>query len=356
MVTAYLNRISTAVPEHDVHDTFMGFAERILQQDNRHSLFRRMAGRAQIDHRWSCLKPDDAGQFSSLDQGGFYVPGSFPTTAMRMRQYEAAAPDLADKAVAGLQITEPSAITHLIIISCTGLSAPGLDFHLMEKFSLPSSIERTSVGFMGCYAAMNGLKLARHIVRSDPDAQVLMVSLELCTLHLQDTGDLEQVLSFMIFGDGCAAALVTSEHEGLALDSFRSVMVPETSGHITWAIGDQGFDMVLSGQVPGSIAHSLGQQMHDFLPDGGIDDIDLWAVHPGGRSVLDAVQQAFDLPASSLAHSREVLRTCGNMSSATVLFVLYAMMRDPDSRPGSRGCGMAFGPGIVAETMRFTIV
>ncbi|WP_331459673.1 type III polyketide synthase [Paracoccus liaowanqingii] len=273
-----------------------------------------------------------------------------------MHQYEAAAPGLADRAVEGLQITQPSAITHLIIISCTGLSAPGLDFHLMERFDLPRSIERTSVGFMGCYAAINGLKLARHIVRSDPEARVLMVSLELCTLHLQDTGDLEQVLSFMIFGDGCAAAIISSDREGIALDSFRSVMVPDTSGHITWAIGDQGFDMVLSGQVPGSIAQSLGQQMHDFLPDGRIDDIDLWAVHPGGRSVLDAVQQAFDLPDAALAHSREVLRTCGNMSSATVLFVLAAMMADLDSRPDHRGCGMAFGPGIVAETMRFTVV
>ncbi|WP_410218433.1 type III polyketide synthase [Paracoccus sp. (in: a-proteobacteria)] len=274
---------------------------------------------------------------------------------MRMRQYEAAAPGLADEAVAGLQITDPDRITHLIIISCTGLSAPGLDFHLMERFGLQKSIERTSVGFMGCYAAINGLRLARHIVRSDPEARVLMVSLELCTLHLQDTGDLEQVLSFMIFGDGCAAALISSDKEGLALESFKSVMVPDTSGHITWAIGDQGFDMVLSGQVPASIAQHLGQRMHDFLPAEGIEDIALWAVHPGGRSVLDAVQQAFDLPSSSLAHSREVLRTCGNMSSATVLFVLDAMMKDPESRQGSQGCAMAFGPGIVAETMRFSV-
>ncbi|MBM3605968.1 MAG: type III polyketide synthase [Alphaproteobacteria bacterium] len=354
MATAYLNRISTAVPDHDVHETFMGFAEKILQQDGRHVLFRRMASRAQIDHRWSCLRPDLTRKTPALDLEGFYSAGSFPTTAARMRRYEEAAPALAEKAVAGLKIARPEEITHLIIISCTGLSAPGLDFHLMERFGLSDAVERTSVGFMGCYAAINGLKLARHIVRSDAGARVLMVSLELCTLHLQDTGDLEQVLSFMIFGDGCAAALITADEEGFGLDSFRSVMVPQTSGHITWAIGDQGFDMVLSGQVPTSIGQSLGQRLDDFLPDAKVGDIALWAVHPGGRSVLDAVQQAFELPDPALAHSREVLRTCGNMSSATVLFVLDAMLKDPDTKPGSRGCAMAFGPGIVAETMQFT--
>lgn len=354
MAAAYLNRISTAVPDHDVHETFMGFAGRILQEDGRDRLFRRMADRAQINHRWSSLRPAAPGS-ETVDQDGFYNIGTFPTTAARMRRYEAAAPPLADRAVEGLQLARPDTITHLIVISCTGLSAPGLDFHLIRKFGIPASVERTSVGFMGCYAAINGLKLARHIVRSDPEARVLMLSLELCTLHLQDTRDMEQVLSFMIFGDGCAAAIISSQETGFALDSFKSVMIPETSGHITWNIGDQGFDMVLSGQVPGSIGQSLGQRTSEILPDVNLEDIALWAVHPGGRSVLDAVQHAFELPAPALAHSRDVLRDYGNMSSATVLFVLDAMMRDSTTMPGSLGCAMAFGPGIIAETMQFSV-
>lgn len=354
MAGAYLNRISTAVPDHDVHPTFMGFAERVLQQDGRHGLFRRMAARSQIEHRWSSLQPAGPGQDRALDRQGFYATGAFPSTASRMRRFEAAAPPLADRAVDGLGIARPEGITHLITISCTGLVAPGLDFHLIRRFGLPGSVERTTVGFMGCYAAINGLRLARQIVRSDPAARVLMVSLELCTLHLQDTRDLEQVLSFMIFGDGCAAAIISADAEGLALDGFRSILVPETGGHITWAIGDQGFDMVLSGQVPGSIGQFLGQHRHEVVPEEEMEGIALWAVHPGGRSVLDAVQQAFALPPAALAPSREVLRRYGNMSSATVLFVLDAMMRGGEGAPGTRGCAMAFGPGMVAETMLFS--
>ncbi|QUS37047.1 type III polyketide synthase [Falsirhodobacter algicola] len=355
MAAAHLNRISTAVPDHDVHSVFMGFAERVLRQDGKHALFRRMAARAQIEHRWSCLTPAGDGQGAALDREGFYTAGRFPPTASRMRRFEAAAPRLAERAVAGLNLEAPEGITHLVTISCTGLFAPGIDFHLMRRFGLPGSVARTSVGFMGCYAAINGLRLAQQIVNADPAARVLLVSLELCTLHLQDTHDLEQVLSFMIFGDGCAAALVTADAEGLALDGFTSILVPQTEGHITWGIGDQGFDMVLSGQVPGSIGQFLGQNRGQVMPEDAARETTLWAVHPGGRSVLDAVQQAFDLPPEALAHSREVLRAFGNMSSATVLFVLAAMMRDPATRAGQTGCAMAFGPGIVAETMRFSV-
>jgi predicted naringenin-chalcone synthase len=206
------------------------------------------------------------------------------------------------------------------------------------------------VGFMGCYAAINALKLARHIVRSDATAAVLMVNLELCTLHLQETQELEQVLSFLVFADGAAASLITAREQGFGLDSFRAMTVPNTRELITWKIRGLGFDMLLSGKVPAA----LGRALHDGELMAGREDVDLWAVHPGGRSVLDAVEKGLELPMGALSASREVLSSFGNMSSATVMFVLKRMMET--AQRGQRGCAMAFGPGLTAETMRFHAV
>jgi predicted naringenin-chalcone synthase len=177
-----------------------------------------------------------------------------------------------------------------------------------------------------------------------------MVNLELCTLHLQETQELEQVLSFLVFADGAAASLITAREGGFALDSFKALMVPNTRELITWKIRGLGFDMLLSGQVPAA----LGRALHDGELMGDRDHIDLWAVHPGGRSVLDAVENGLELPGDALSASREVLSRFGNMSSATVMFVLERMMEQAKS--GQRGCAMAFGPGLTAETMRFHVV
>jgi len=353
MTTAYLNRIATAVPEHDVHAPFVGFAEKMLADPRLRSVFRRMASRANIAHRYSFLDPQKgAGLFSSHDAHDFYQLGNFPNTARRMELFEQSAPVLMKKAVDQLALIEKerSGITHVLVTCCTGLYAPGLDFEIVDHLGLSSGVERTMVGFMGCYAAINALKLARHIVRSDPKAGVLMVNLELCTLHLQETQELEQVLSFLVFADGAAASLITAHEQGFALDSFKAVMVPETRGLITWKIRGLGFDMLLSGQVPGE----LGRALHEGELMAEREGIDLWAVHPGGRSILDAVEKGLELPVNALEASREVLSCFGNMSSATVMFVLERMMQQ--ARSGQRGCAMSFGPGLTAEMMRFHVV
>jgi alpha-pyrone synthase len=237
-----------------------------------------------------------------------------------------------------------------VLATCTGFFAPGLDLQLIERLSLDRTIERTVIGFMGCSAAINALKVARHIVRSQPDARILVVCLELCTLHLQETDDLEQVLSFLIFADGCAAGLVSAEPRGLALREFHVAVMPEAADQITWRIGDAGFDMRLSGAVPKSIARGLPPHMPAILAGREPRDVALWAIHPGGRSVLDAAEDALELPAERLLTSRETLRRYGNMSSATVMFVLKAMLGDTAR---GLGCAMSFGPGLVAETMLF---
>ena len=349
---AYLQRVATAVPTHDVHAAFVEFAHGMLADERSRTLFLRMAARAEIAHRYSSLRVDGATQARDVDAYALYRMDAFPRTAARMKLYAQFAPGLMRAALDKLALTaaERSRIRHVIVTSCTGMYAPGLDFEAVDYLGLSNATERTMIGFMGCYAAMNALKQARHIVRSQPDESVLVLNLELCTLHMQQTQDLNEVLSFLIFGDGCAASLVSSEPSGFALDSFRAFQLEGTRELITWNVGDQGFDMVLSGQVPGRIGDALQHHVAD-LPC--VRDTALWAVHPGGRSVLDAVEQSLGLSKENLAASRAVLHSFGNMSSATVMFVLEAMMRT--AQPGQSGCAMAFGPGLTAETMRFHV-
>jgi predicted naringenin-chalcone synthase len=350
MQPAYLNRIATAVPPHDVHRKFVEHAPSLLPDERSRRLFQRMADRAQINHRYSFVEPDPAP--GTLDRVGFFRRGAFPDTAARMRFFEAHAFDLARDALDALGLEAGRApITHLIVTTCTGFYAPGLDLQVMEHLGLGGGVERTVVGFMGCQAALPGLKLATHIVRSQPTARVLMLNLELCTIHLQETSDLQSVLSFLIFADGCAASLISAEPTGLEILGFGSAVLPGSRDQIRWHVGGSGFLMWLDGAVPGTIARGLAE--HARTATGGChpEELDLWAVHPGGRSVLDAVQEALRLDDRALADSRAVLRDHGNMSSPTIMFVLGRILARGE--PGGQGCALAFGPGLTAEAMRF---
>jgi predicted naringenin-chalcone synthase len=184
-----------------------------------------------------------------------------------------------------------------------------------------------------------------------PEAAVLVLNLELCSLHFQETHELEQVLSFLVFADGCAASLVTAQKKGLAIDSFLALNIPQTSSLITWRVGHRGFDMHLSGDVPEEIGRALKKSGIEITRGRSISDIDWWAVHPGGRSVLDSVEKGLSLCTDALAPSRDILARYGNMSSATVMFVLQRIMEQ--AQAGQQGCAMSFGPGLTAETMLF---
>ncbi len=347
---AFINRIGTSVPPHDIHAAHRDFTARALDRRER-ILFERMADRAAIAHRYSVL-PHDGLVEADETREGFYRRGAYPGTAARMRAYAMHAPGLVLRAVEALDRPVRD-VTHLILASCTGFVAPGLEQILAQRLGLRPDLQRLSVGFMGCCAAVPALRAAQAIVLADPAARVLVVNVELCTLHLQDSTDLEVALSFLLFGDGATAALVTAEPEGLCLGDFVSVLIPDTAAHITWQIGDQGFLMHLSGQVPGAILRALRDSPQAVLRGETVETIDLWAVHGGGRTVLDAVQAGLGLPAAALAPSRAVLAAQGNMSSATVMFVLAGMLRS--AKPGQRGLAMAFGPGMVAETFRFAM-
>lgn len=353
---AFVNRIATAVPSNDIHRFSLAFASSMLADDpRRRAVFNRMADKGGIEHRYSCYPTGDDPEGGSADLDGLFKRGSFPGTGVRMDMFAASAPLLAQRAVNDvLALEDPSSITHLIVTTCTGFSAPGVDLEIMARCGLSSSVERTIIGFMGCYAAINALKQARHIVRSEPNARILLVNIELCTLHVKETSDLERLLSFCLWGDGCAATLVTSEPSGLCLDSFQAIVAPGSRELMTWSVRDDGFDMVLSGQVPAAIHETIGTSIGTILGDQQVADVELWAVHPGGKSVLDAVERALGLDRAALLHSRSVLRDNGNMSSATVMFVLERMLRE--HADGQYGCAMAFGPGLTAETMKFHTV
>ena len=356
MTTAHINRIATAVPAYDIHRPFIDLAESMITSDSVRSIFRRMVRLSAIEHRYSFVQPvaDSKGEWRDAD--GLYEQGKFPGTARRMQAFERFAPRLARCALDKLNLSdgERRSISHVIVTCCTGLYAPGLDFDIVAHLGLDTSVERTMIGFMGCYAAINALKSAHHIVRSVENARVLILSLELCTLHMQETDNLEQLLSFLLFADGCAAYLVSAQAEGLAIDSFTAITIPETGHLITWRVRELGFDMQLSGRVPGEIRRTLGQAGSRITRGRDPQAVDLWAVHPGGRTILDAVEQSLSLAPDALRHSRNILARYGNMSSASVVFVLDQIMRA--ARPGELGCAISFGPGVTAETMLFHAV
>jgi predicted naringenin-chalcone synthase len=347
---AYINAIVCATPEHDVHKLFIEWAEAQVEDPRMRKLFMRMAERSGIEHRWSVLPPAPGGL--RHDAPGGYYHGAMPATSARMRTYAEEAPKLALAAIAKLgEQAKLDGITHLVVASCTGFVAPGIDQIIARALGL-DDVERTLVGFMGCYAAVSALRTAHHIVRSDPKARVLTVTVELCTLHLQEARQLESLLAMLQFSDGAAAALVTAEPGGFEMSHLFSAALEDSSELIQWKIGDTGFEMVLSGEVPKRIEQALEKDAtraklyNGWAPDG----IDSWAVHAGGRSILDAVEKGLELPQGALFASREVLARRGNMSSATLMFVLAMLLERTDTR---RGVAIAFGPGLAAEGFHF---
>jgi alpha-pyrone synthase len=341
---ARINAIASASPATDVEADYCRWAQEQLTDPREAKLFARMAERSGIEHRWSVL-----GEDASLKPGRFYTRTSPPTTAERMRVYAREAPRLALEAVA--RLPELGRITHLVVASCTGFVAPGIDQIIARELGLPAGVERLLIGFMGCYAGVTALRTAGQLARANDGARVLVVAVELCSLHLQQGAGLESTLAMAQFSDGAAAAIVSTEGPGLALGESLSAAIEDSHELITWTIGDTGFVMNLSGEVPGRLSRALAEPaLSGRIANGASPEaIDGWAVHPGGKSILDAVERAFGLPPTALAESREVLRAFGNMSSATILFVLERIM----GRKPANGVALAFGPGVAMEGFRF---
>lgn len=276
----------------------------------------------------------------------------FPSTKARMDVYRRVAPEIASEAIQDCldkSNTPISSITHLIIVSCTGMYAPGLEIDLIHRLGLNPAVERYAIHFMGCYAAFNGLKMADRICDSDPKAKVLMVAVELCTLHFQKAYNEDNLLSNAIFGDGAAAALVSREPKGIRIRDYQSNLYQEGENDMAWGIGDSGFEMKLSKYIPDLLEKGIQILKENLEQRFNISRIKHFAIHPGGIQILNKVEKALGIQQEQNKHSHEVLRRYGNMSSATILFVLALMLDDPD--PKGDVLAMGFGPGLTLETL-----
>ena len=282
----------------------------------------------------------------------------FPGIEARMTAYETHAPTLSCKAIedciAGK--IDKAEITHLITVSCTGMSAPGLDLQIMEQMELQQNIHRSSVNFMGCYAAIHALKIADAYCRADQNAKVIVVCTELCTLHFQKDITQNNILSSLLFSDGSAAMLITgdTDEKGFKLENFYAEVAFKGKQDMSWAISSKGFLMTLTGYVPelikadfeGLVSRALAASRKTK------DDIELLAIHPGGKKILEVIEESLHLPRKALAPSYAVLKENGNMSSASIVFVLKKMLTEcleTDAAP-TRLFGAAFGPGLTMET------
>jgi len=310
-----------------------------------------------ISNRYSVL-PD-----YSLEPEGwtFYPPNEnlepFPSIEKRMQIFNKYAPALSVQAIKNClgEKQDLKEITHLITVTCTGLSAPGLDLQLLDLLDLPKNIFRTSVNFMGCYAAIHALKLADAICKSDLNAKVLIVCTELCTLHFQQKATIDNITSSLLFGDGSAAVLVTGAKDktaGFPLLGFYSEVMPRGKQDMSWGLSSTGFAMTLSGYIPSLIEEDFEKLVTKALEKQGMDreEISYWSLHPGGRKILEALEKSLGLPKEKLNISYQVLKDYGNMSSPTILFVLKEILTGMDRKKKQTVFGAAFGPGLTMET------
>jgi predicted naringenin-chalcone synthase len=252
--------------------------------------------------------------------------------------------------------TSASQITHLITVSCTGFFAPGVEFALIRQLGLSPAVARVNVGFMGCHGALNALRAAQAFIAAEPSARVLLCCVELCSLHYQYGWDQEQVVANTLFADGAAAVVLSAEAEhrpgAWRLAGCGSCLLPDSEREMTWRITDHGFAMTLSPRVPELIRVRLRPWLEAWLAQHGrrVEEVKSWAIHPGGPRVLQATLEALGLPPDASDASAAVLADCGNMSSATVLFVLRRLQQTGGSPP----CvALAFGPGLTAEAALF---
>jgi prepilin-type processing-associated H-X9-DG protein len=372
--------IGTALPSHRLSQAESAAMAQSLSATNdvQATLLRRLQRRSGVAFRHSVLLADADGPLQ--ERLPFYGDAN-PSTAERMARFAAEAGPLAlraSSAALAAAAVDPAAITHLVTVCCTGFQAPGFDLELIQALPLAADVARTQVGFMGCHGALNGLRVAHAFAQADAGARVLLCALELCSLHQQLGWHPERVVANALFADGAAATVLAADGTPAAgagagaesgaeagagagpeqgqlqvsppwrLLASGSTVLPDSADAMAWTIGDHGFEMGLSPRVPALIAARLAPWLDGWLAARGLDRaaIGSWALHPGGPRLLESVRECLDLPASAIEPSTAVLRECGNMSSATILFILDRLQRAGAPLP----CvALAFGPGLCVE-------
>ena len=363
-MSVYIHHIETLLPPVSyAQEEIAAVLKRTVAKGDRRTerIIHHLYAHSAIERRASVVTdflPDaPPGSFYDRETDTFFSP----STRVRNELYTEAArtlfPTIATEAFAASGFA-PEEMTHLITVSCTGFFQPGPDFAILKALGLHAHVERYHLGFMGCYAAFPALRMARAFCEANPAAVVLVVCLELCSLHVQWTGGMDDLLAGSVFADGAGAAIVSARPPvgaALRLEAFSSAIAPTGDSDMAWTIGDVGFQMRLSSYVPEIIQTHVGAAVKPILCQADLAPAQVthWAVHPGGRAILDRVEKGLGLPETALVASRQVLRNCGNMSSATILFVLEELLARGVT-PGDTLLAMSFGPGLTIETALLT--
>lgn len=360
-MAAYIHNIATVVPEQSYEQTFLRdrMKEYITDREATKRIIHRIYSKSGIEKRHSVIH-----DFNSNGDARFFFEkdGSMnmPSTGSRNQVYAEKAKqlfaDTARKTVDEHPSFENSDITHVITASCTGFFAPEPGFEIIKQLELSPAIERYHLGFMGCFAAFPAMKMAKSFCEADPDANVLVVCLELCSIHLQASETTDSLISASVFADGAAGMLINNKKPengpGYELKQFSTSIAEESEKDMAWTIGDTGFDMVLSTYVPEIIESNMDEAIQPLFDDYRLtrEQILHWAIHPGGRAILDKVQNSFELGDEQLISSRRILANYGNMSSATILFVLADLLQSSSKNDSESVLAMAFGPGLTIES------
>lgn len=363
---SYITSIGIAVPPNRFEQSSLGsFMTRAMQlkyEDERRlkAIFRSSG----ISHRYSVL--EDYGKqedFSFYPNTRDFEP--FPTTEARMREYQKLAVGLCITAVQDCvnqkSVFDLRSVTHLIVVSCTGMYAPGLDIDLVEKLGLRHDVQRISINFMGCYAAFNAIKVGDAFCKADSGANVLIVCVELCSIHFQKQATEDNMLANALFADGAAAVLMQcrpSSGINLIPEAFHNSLSFSKDPQMAWRVGDVGFEMKLTSYVPEIIKGGIQKLTDEMLAkiNAGFNTIKHFAIHPGGKKILEVIENELGITKEDNRYAYSVLNNYGNMSSPTVLFVLYHLLNDikPDNE-GESLLSFAFGPGLTLESILFKI-
>ncbi|RPI75869.1 MAG: type III polyketide synthase [Ignavibacteriales bacterium] len=317
-----------------------------------------------IDSRYIVIPDAEEGNEKKFySSNGTYIQ---PDTRIRMNEYEKWSKLLAKEAVSKLfevNNFNPEKLERLITVTCTGFFAPGLDSYLIEEFKIPQSIKRINIGFMGCAAAITAINSVYDALNSAKEKELnsLLVAVELCSIHLQTQPTRDNILANLIFADGCAAALFSnskSEINRFEIIHTETFLFNNSADYMGWKIGNFGFEMILSSELPKIILESASPQLLKIISSKGIDktEIKYWALHPGGRAILDSLQNGIGLTDEQMLPSRKVLKNFGNMSSASILFVLKEILNSYELKKVEYCCAVAFGPGLTMETVIFRVV
>tara|TARA_R110002124_G_scaffold44656_5_gene135920 strand:+ start:1168 stop:2259 length:1092 start_codon:yes stop_codon:yes gene_type:complete len=360
----FIHDIATSVPKgSNTQDSVREIMKLALGADRKtQAILHRIYSQSGIEKRHSVID-----EFHQTDKVNPYLNGSpetTPTTAERNEVYKKEASKLfietGKKLLANNSHIDKKDITHVITISCTGFYAPGPDYDLVKSLDLKPSTHRFHLGFMGCFAAFPALKMAYSFCENNPEAVVLIVATELCSLHFQHKTDLDNLIAASVFADGSAGVLVSQQKPSKTsyeVHGFASSLTPNGEKDMAWNIGDHGFDMILSTYIPEIIEANLKEVIQPLFDNYNLkhSDIDFWALHPGGRAIIDKIESSLHLTEQQVAASRKILANYGNMSSVTVLFVLNELMKS-SPKVGSKVLPMAFGPGLTIESGLLSVV